>query len=298
GSTVSRLISKRIWSDSESGRPSPEMAPSARLSAPGWPPAGEMALGVPVAGVAAGAAAGAAGVGAGAVAAGAGAGWARAGPGRRGRSPAGRGARARASPRRGPPPAGSIWRASECRRRSSFAALGSRNRTFGGDNLDDADAEAPVHGHHLAAGDQGAVRHDVEHLVRLAVQLDDAALGEIHELRQPERGAADFDRQTDGDVGEQPEIAAGEGGVGRGGAEPLAPVAGAHPAIVLGARGELGLDRPQGGDGIKDFDARAGTGPGRDLEAGDRHRLVGAGEVSEADIGLAALELGTDGHDF
>src|SRR4051812_686641 len=83
GSTVSRLMSKRICSDSDSGRPSPEMAPSARLSAPGWPPAGEMALGVPVAGVAAGAAAGAAGAGAWAVAAGAGADWACAGSGRR-----------------------------------------------------------------------------------------------------------------------------------------------------------------------------------------------------------------------
>ena len=51
GSTVSRLISTRIWSDSDSGRPSPEMAPSARLRAPLWPPAGEVALGVPVAGV-------------------------------------------------------------------------------------------------------------------------------------------------------------------------------------------------------------------------------------------------------
>ena len=90
-------------------------------------------------------------------------------------------------------------------------------RALGGDDLDDADAEAAVHGHHLAPGDQGAVRHDVEQFVRLAVQLDDAALGKIHQLGELQRGAADLDRQADRDVGEQAEIPAGEGVVGRPG---------------------------------------------------------------------------------
>ena len=82
---------------------------------------------------------------------------------------------------------------------------------LGGDDLDDADAEAAVDGHDLAAGDERAVGHDVEQLVRLAVELDDAAFGKLHQLGELQRGAADLDRQADRDVGEQAEIAAAEG---------------------------------------------------------------------------------------
>src|SRR5512147_100617 len=100
----------------------------------------------------------------------------------------------------------------------SFAALGPRYAALGGDDLDDADAEAAVDGHDLAPGDQRAVGHDVEQLVRLAVELDDAAFGQLHQLGELQRGAADLDRQADRDVGEQAEIPAPEGKiVGRAG---------------------------------------------------------------------------------
>src|SRR4029079_17294758 len=102
--------------------------------------------------------------------------------------------------------------------RTSFPALNPRNAAFGRDDLDDADAEAAVDGDDLALGDQRAVGHDVEQLVRLAVELDDAALGKLHQLRELQRRAADLDRQADRDIGEQAEIPAPEGKiVGRGG---------------------------------------------------------------------------------
>ena len=51
--------------------------------------------------------------------------------------------------------------------------------------------------------------------MRLAIELDDAAFGKLHQLGELQRGAADLDRQADRDVGEQAEIAAVEGVVGR-----------------------------------------------------------------------------------
>ncbi len=53
GSTVSRLIRTRIWSESASGLPSPDTWPSARLSALDWmlPAAGGLTTPVPGAAV-------------------------------------------------------------------------------------------------------------------------------------------------------------------------------------------------------------------------------------------------------
>src|SRR3954471_15838226 len=53
GSTVSRLISSRICSESDKGWPLPATVCSARSSAPGWPPTGGAGAGTGTAGAAA-----------------------------------------------------------------------------------------------------------------------------------------------------------------------------------------------------------------------------------------------------